>query len=139
MSAQNAQAEGYSRVQMGAYGNIRKILVTQDADYHMTKQKLHLVLPDTPRDTNTPNVTPSEKPKLIDRYWPFFSWLVVTWATEPHPKSCNGARWGAGSVHRAKIVPLRTTGGVQVPSPCPWFFFVTRIVKINGPGWLEIN
>lgn len=89
MSAQNAQAEGYSWVQMGAYGSIRKILVTRDADYYVTKQKLHLVLPETPRDTNTPNVTPSEKPKLIDRYCPFFSWLVVTWATEPHPKSCN--------------------------------------------------
>lgn len=86
------------------------------------KPKWPLVLPETPRDTNTPNVTPSEKPKLIDRYWPFFSWLVVTWATAPHPKSCNGAREAAGLEHRAKTGPFRTTCGVQVQSPCPCFY-----------------
>lgn len=99
VSAQNAQAEGHSRVQVGAFRERRELLsysVTQDADSNEREQELHLVSPETPRDTNTPNVTPSEKPKLIDRYWPFFSWLVVTWATEPHPKSCNEAREGPG-------------------------------------------
>lgn len=49
-------------------------------------------LPETPLQRYMADMTPTEKPTLAERYWPFVSLLVLTWAAAAQPNNCRGRR-----------------------------------------------